>query len=514
MRLFRNACTVLLIGILIFLIAGCKTVSTEPVQPTQQASDTPEPTPILLGDASFPADTTELKLVADPDDLEKLALFPGLKSVDLSGSTCYAEIRSFMAEHPDLDVFYTVCFDDQTVPCDAKTLSVSSLPDPSLLGYLPNLESIEVSEPLSPATVVQAADYAPGAKYVCSIKIEDTVFPSDVKELDLSGVSPDFCEDVLAVIPFLPNLTDIQLNPESGISSWPIDKADSLQSARDGLTVTYTTEAFGVVFSLNDEVVSFNDIDLSEKKDELLALLPHMHNIGRLDMEECGIPDEEMAALREQFPSPKIVWRVHLKLYSCRTDSVMIRCSYQLERWMLTNEDVVPLRYCNEVHYLDLGHNQIESASFVQYMPELEVCIVAVGPITDISAIKNCPKLEYCEFLSGRVSDISSLAACTELKHLNLSKNKITDITPLYGLTKLERLWISLNWSIPKEQIEEFKRRVPNCEVNFTARDPTDEGWRYDRHYRIVPRYEKLREQFQYDRNIFYYTADSEYYVH
>ncbi|MBR4906393.1 MAG: leucine-rich repeat domain-containing protein, partial [Clostridia bacterium] len=268
--------------------------------------------------------------------------------------------------------------------------------------------------------------------------------------------------------------------------------------------------AFGKTFSLADEVVSLNDVPMKDQLDALRTLLPYLRNVKRLDMENCGIADSVMAELREAFPTPKIVWRVSVGRYSCRTDSIMIRFSLDIDKRRLYDRDTEALKYCNEVRYLDLGHNRIQKMRFLEYMPDLEVLIIAVGDMNDITGVEHCKKLEYCEFLSGHVSDLSPLAACTELKHLNVSLNSITDITPLYGLTKLERLWISRN-KIPEEQIEEIRRLLPNCEINTTAIDPTGEGWRYSNEARGTrcERYDLLHHQFYYNLGILSYTEET-----
>ena len=45
-----------------------------------------------------------------------------------------------------------------------------------------------------------------------------------------------------------------------------------------------------------------------------------------------------------------------------------------------------------------------------------------------------------------------------------LYNNKIKDITPLYNLENLAYVSLYGN-EIPKEQIEELRRRLPNCDI-------------------------------------------------
>ena len=299
-------------------------------------------------------------------------------------------------------------------------------------------------------------------------------------------------------IAVLPELTDVGLNRADGSSDWTLEQAGVLQDVRESLRVDLSVRFFGRCFSLTDDVVNLNKLDLRNRKDELRALLPRLRNVRRLDLEYCGLRDEELAALREQFPTPKIVWRVNVGITTCRTDAIMFHY-WVSNRPKLTDADVHGLVYCNEMKYLDLGHNNIQTPYFVAYMPDLEVCILAIGQPTDLSAFAHCPHLEYAELFGGSVTDVSPLANCRELKHLNLCLNQITDIAPLYGLTQLERLWISRN-PIPQEQIDTFRKLVPDCVVNTECQDPTLNEWRWDEEHACwQERYALLRKQFMYD---------------
>ncbi len=325
------------------------------------------------------------------------------------------------------------------------------------------------------------------------VVIGGQTFTGAERKLDLSGLAPADIPACIEALGKLPQLEQVFLDPAAGPSPWTLEQAGALVVRYPDLLVHYTAKVFGVTFSLTDEVVSFNDIDLSGKVEELRGILPYMAHVGRLDMERCSIPNEEMAALRAEFPAPKIVWRVFLKgIYQCRTDAIMIRFSNNVEQERLHDKDTEPLKYCSEIRYMDLGHDKITDAWFTAYMPDLEVCIIAVGEITDISALANCPKLEYLEIFTGHITDLSPLRGLKNLKHLNIANNEIDDITPLFELN-LERLWMSRN-PIPQEQIDEFRRRFPNCEVDTTLSNPTGGTWRS-----LGGRYKLLRKQLCYD---------------
>ena len=469
---------------------------------------TPKPIVFRHG-AAYTGEEKTLTLVIDADEFSLLDRFPALMALDLSGSTCYEAIEAYRQSHPDVSVRYTVPLGDQAVPIDAESIEVAQLSDPSALARLPALQSLTVTGPMSVEDAAALVAAAGERTLHYTVNVAGKTIASDTETLDLSAEPSASAASYLAAIPALPKLSKIVLSPAEGESEWTLDQADAFQRAKEGLLVDYRTEAFGVTFSLADEVVSFNDIPLNDKVDEVRALLPYLRNVKRVDMEYCRIRDEEMAKLREEFPAPKIVWRIYVGSYWARTDAVMIRFSFDVpERW-LRDKDTTALKYCNEVRFLDLGHNRITKADFLAYMPDLEVCIIAAGVLADISGVANHDKLEYCEFLSGRIKDLTPLASCPNLEHLNLSYNLISDITPLYGLKKLKRLWISRNY-IPEEQIEEIRRQLPDTEINTTSHNPTGEGWRYisERDLLYCERYEKLRKQFQYEKNLKYYTAE------
>ena len=221
-----------------------------------------------------------------------------------------------------------------------------------------------------------------------------------------------------------------------------------------------------------------------------------MPNLRYLDMDSCGVDDIHMAQIRDDFPSVKVVWRVWFgSNYTVRTDVTKILASIPSVGGNLLVSNTGALKYCTEVKYLDVGHNEeLCDISFAAYMPDLEVAIFAMLNFTDLTPLMNCTKLEYLEIQTNKITDLSPLQNLTGLHHLNLGYNKdISDLSPLYGLTNLERLWIGKFTSIPEEQVEEMQRRVPNCVIDTEATDP-HAGWRYGNE-----RYDLLVQQFGYD---------------
>lgn len=124
-------------------------------------------------------------------------------------------------------------------------------------------------------------------------------------------------------------------------------------------------------------------------------------------------------------------------------------------------------------------------------MPKLRVAILAIGHVKDLSPLAGCTELEYVELFNNDIADLTPLANLQNLRHVELTLNEIEDASPLYGLKDLERLWIGNN-NMTEEQQQALVEQLPGCYINFRS-TPTANGWREH------PRYDQLREEFDYD---------------
>ena len=471
-----------------------------------ETADYPVLWTVALGDLRVESTAQELSVPAGVTAEEVLAALqdlPQVTAVDLRESDLgSADLSALQGAMPEMKFLYSLAAMSLRTEGDATMLELDAgtVSDWAAfaqeIALLEGLDGITIQGALTPEQAALLLEGAGGVPASYSVTFRERTFSTEDAEADFSDLQPSDLGAIKSVLSVLPNIRRVNLDPATGKSHWSLDDADQLQTFREGLLVNYTTTAFGVTFSLADEVVSFNKKNLKRKVDELRLLLPYLRNVKRVDMENCNIDNETMAALRDEFPQPKLVWRVSVGRYTVRTDTWMIKFSAG-DSSALHDKDVVNLKYCREVRYLDLGHNKLRRMEFVTYMPDLEVCIM-YNPMSSLKGVETCSKLEYFECFSCHPKDVELLAACTELKHLNLCWTGITDISFLYGLTKLERLWISRN-DIPAEQIARFKELVPGCEVNTTVHNPTGDGWRQNGKDQDAPRYALLRQQFRYD---------------
>ena len=484
-------------------------------------------------EASGPKDTatTDLAIVLEPNEFYKLSSYEALKSVDFSGSTCYEEILDWASRNPQVKIRYTVTLPDgREIPNDTDSLDLSGLgadtvqAASALFPYLPALRTVDLGSSQNSsldADILQKlqSDF-PALQFLLQFRVDGKPFSLEETRLDLSGA--DSISDLLPWVSAMKQLKEIELGSGDGENS-RIPWADiaALEKAAPQATVNYAFTLYGEDFTLQDETMDLNHIDIADQGALVKAITACMPKLNYLDMDFCGVDDEHMAEIRDSLPDATVVWRIWFgRRYTARTDAVRILASNPDRGGMLTKENTQSLKYCTKVKYLDLGHNlDLDDISYVAYMPDLEVAVLAMNQWTDAYPLLNCPKLEYLEMQTGACSDLRPIGQLKNLKHLNICYClALRDMSPIYDLD-LERLWVGSISPIPPEQVEEYHRRHPECEINTTTVDPTEEGWRtigWNEFGTIIaPRYKELRETFEYDEMQTHYNYienDPKYY--
>ncbi len=499
------------------------------------------PREIIFSAGSFPEDSTELCFVVQPQEFELLDYFTDLKSVDFSGSDCYEEIVTWENAHPDISVTYTLSFptgavaDNRTETLDLSGIGSDSVEETArLLQYAPNIKSINLGEAapgssLSSEEVAAIQAAAPKAKLDYKIELLGDFVSLDVESIDLSTLSQENVAEACSALKCLTNLKSVILGSEE-TNDLSIDNIVQLENAAPGAVFDYSFTLYEQNLNTSDEKVSFSHIPMTDGGAAVRKILPMMKSCTYLDMDSCEVSNQDMASIREDFPDIKVVWRIWFgESYSVRTDVERILASKPSKGGTLDDGEVDVLKYCTDVKYMDLGHNEaITNLSFVNSMPNLEVFICAMNPISDISPLANCPKLEYLELNTTAVADLSPLSGLKELRHLNIANcENVTDISPLYGLTELERLWIGSIDPVPAEQVEKMRECAPDCDINTETVDPTGGKWRLWGYTELSlaryaetgwlqevlhPRYELLKKQFGYtDADFSFYWNDPLY---
>lgn len=474
--------------------------------------ETVPPAPITLPVATHPAQTEDpnalvedLAIVLSEGEMYLLNQFPNLKTLDLTGSTCYEAILKYMDQHPQVAVTYTVDLGGITVPGDsaALTLSAGQFDHATLLenlAYLPALTTLTLETPdLTGQEVRQLSQCYPDITLDYTVELLGRSYGLDTTELDLTSMATTAVAEVEVKLGLLTNLTQVRLG-----GNLTLEQVARLQDACPNATFRYTFSLYGRTLSTTDTEVIFKNYSIGNAGvDKLRQALAVLDNCQRFVLDNCKLDYQVLADLREEFRNgPKVVWRVYFGVdnrYNALTDQETIRAVYNV-----TDDTCGPLKYCEGAKYVDLGHNeQLTDLSWAGNMPELEVLIASGCAAKDLNGFGSCKKLTWLELAyCAKLTDVEGLIGCESLAYLNLSYTNVTSYAALDGLP-LQR-FVCLSPKASSEERNIFKQIHPesDCLTVFSGHtNPYGYGWRYDDNGKTFNEYYKtvIREAFQYD---------------
>ena len=374
------------------------------------------------------------------------------------------------------------------------------------LQYLPDVQQITLKKPEQSIEQIDELKTTFGNITIdCTVDIGGTEYTMDTTELNLSGISSGDVAGVSEKLGMLSGLTSVELMKSDGTTGLTKEDVKTLKEAAPVASFHYVFDFYGETLSTTETTeVHIKNVNIGEEglPDARLAL-DLMENCSRFVLENCKISNESMAQLREDYrDKTKVVWRVPYGGGNCMTDCEVIRCTYEL-----TDKNAQNLVYCEDVRFMDVGHNDVtflSDFSFLKGMPKLEAIIISSAYVSDLTPFANCKELKFFEAaFCGNIEDLSPLAQCEKLEMVNISFTKVKDLSPLDNLP-IKTLFAQ-NYSAKRISAEEQKRFAevhPDCLTQYTGDQPHGRGWRYDEHDKYLPYYGMLRKVFRLDDDI------------
>lgn len=469
---------------------------------------------VPLEGGSFSSDSTQLTLTAlGEQDLNLLAdYFPNLQRIDASACKNYALLAELADRVSGCEVVYQVALGGANADPNATTLTLESgnfVFDVLLenLTYLPELETVHFPKSqLTQEQLEALAEAYPEITVTGTVELLDKEYDTRTTSLDLSAMTSADVADVAGKLSMLTALQDVELMNANGVSKLTMEDVRTLQEAVPGAAFHYVFDFYGITVSTLDEEVIIKGIKVEDGRleENLRLALGLMENCRRFVLEARGAYDKlwdhinhaTLAQIREEFrDQTKLVWRVYFgDNGSSLTDAQVLRAVYGL-----TDDNSKNLVYCENVRYLDLGHNEyLDYMDFLSGMKELEVAILSGAPLKDLSPIAACKNLKFleianCIYLPG----IEALAECTQLEMLNISFTRFTDVSVLekLNLTHLT----AVQTQIPDEFMEQYIADHPDCWTVYEGDQPYGVGWRYAENGQdFLEWYAKMVDAFKY----------------
>ena len=467
-------------------------------------------------------------------NIKKVTQLTALEQLDLRGTPItvddYQQLRQAL---PNCSILWDVPFQGKTLDVNTKKLTVSSLTEEDLdaLACLPLLETVDASACGDPALLQAIRERCPNAAVICRIDLGGTVIDQDTKDVVLSDIShitqalhlfPQLerieaqgCTDYDALLALRQQYPQCRITYSVTVgdtevrttaSQATVGSAEGLAQALPHLTelteltlsapvkdmeavaqleATYPQIAFTYSFTLLGKTVSNRDtqLDLSgiamENTDAIDDAMPYFRCLEKVDMCDCGIPSEEMAALNQRYPDTLFVWKVTIGKITTRTDvTYFMPNDYG---YILHDKDLDELKYLTELLCLDFGHMEVTRSDYLAYMTKMQYLVLGHTQVSDISGCANMPDLIFAELFLTNIKDYSPLLNCKKLQDLNVSYNKFTDYECFLEMTQLQRLWWRGNYN--SEIRTALQEALPNTTMVFTHGSSTGDGWRQSPNY-------------------------------
>ena len=312
--------------------------------------------------------------------------------------------------------------------------------------------------------------------------------------LDLSDMHPEDITEVSEKMTQLPELSEVNLMVEGNEPLLSLPAVVVLKEEHPNVHFIYEFDMYEQHLTTEDTEVSFVKAEIGNEGEETIRqALSILDKCEYFLLDDCGIDDEIMAQIREDFPETKVVWRVHVGWKSALTDDQVIRMTHGINDSMTG-----PLQYCNEVIYMDLGHDAgITDISFIANMPDLECLILSDALFTDITPLTGCSKLTWLELVSCyKIENLELIADMDSIKYLNISYTRTNDISGIMDMN-LDRFSCIGN-PLSRDAFDEYAEAHQDCICVYSG-NPYGYGWRYnDYGYTFFDYYARMREVFRY----------------
>ena len=445
---------------------------------------------VPLSGGSRPSDAEDLEITAlSLSDIPLFSCFPDLKSVDASGCADYEALLALRAACPTLALTAFVSVGGKAVPMDAQRAVLrADTPLEELLEKLPFLPELYRVSFTGGAVSYEMQDALaaafPGISFRWDVELLGRTASSAAKELSFAGSSLSerdvhtLCENLFR----FPSLERIDL---TGCGLTP-EQIKAVRSASGAVTV-YELELFGKTVSTDALELDFSGIRMGLSGaaviEDALGEFPLLEKVVLCD---CGISNEDMAALNDRHENVRFVWRVYFSGFSLRTDDTNFIAARVRNDFPIYSNDLEVLKYCPDLQALDLGHKNITHLNFLRYVPHLKYLILVENDVNDITPIGELQELTYLEMFWTKCEDISPLQNCKALTDLNISYiycRPAKCLETLVNMPQLERLWYCGN-NLNAEQLEELQTALPDTEMYLAAHgEPTGSTWREHPHY-------------------------------
>lgn len=407
----------------------------------------------------------------DLRQLEYLTKLEYVTAVDCEDQTWFVELQR---QRPELEVFYTVTLSDGLWGSDSTELVLEDA-DPAVLEeklqYLPRAEKVLLTGDLPGAQEIRALQEAyPEITFTWQMEKDGTYLDMETRAFDLSGAAS--LAEVEQILFYFPKLEFLDLRG----NSIPDEDLVLLAKKNPGVDFLWDLTVGGTRVSTGAKEIYLSGTEVTVA--EVEAVLHCFPELERVEMCDCPVETEEMAALWQRYPDIRFVWTVDLAGMPHRTDAdYFMPNKYGLK---INDKNIADLKYCVDMICVDVGHGtEVTHCEWAANMPQLQYLVLADSGVRSVEPLRGLEKLVFLELFQSKVKDYSPLLECPALEDLNLCYT-YGDPAPVQQITWLKRLWWSgCRWN----KRNDLTAALADTQIEFSAKSSTGNGWREGQRY-------------------------------
>ena len=433
------------------LLPGCEILWTVPFQQQRLSVDTEE-----LTLTHFTA-----------EDIFAMQHLPNLKSLTVIDFGEAEDIDMLKKQLPDCKILCQQTIGGVLVDRYTTYFVSSNIKDITLaLSAFPNITLIDATGCPFYGALAELRKQYPKCRFIYEVPIGGQTWSERSSEIIVDFTT---AYELSLALPALPRVKSVQINE-------PITDLDSMLALRieyPNIQFTYCFDLYGTIVSTETESINLSWIQIGSGA-QIDRYLPHFNNLTRAELRRCGIPNEEMDALKQKYPNTFFIWEVQIGHAWIRTD-VTYFMPYK-HRLVLYDQHVDNLKYLTELICLDMGHMKVTRTDYLAYMPKLQYLLMCSTPITDISYCASMKDLKYVELFLTKVTDFSPLLECKNLVDLNVCYTNPADPLIFGQMKQLKNLWFRnmMDWNVRNQ----LRQMLPNTTMVFEPGSSTGGGWR------------------------------------
>ena len=407
-----------------------------------------------------------------------LQLFPrNRETLDLRSRAITPEEYDTLGwKMPGTEILWSVPLSGGYFDSDSQEITISQFQssDVAVLSYLPELKAVNAQSCTDYAALVEAYLQYPNVEFRFSIPIAGENYSPDTTTVTLTSLS----QEDIRLLELLPRLERVD---GRGCREFALLRQLAQQNPQ--WEVDYLTSIAGTEFSADTRELTVTGAQYQELSVGLAA----MPNLTSLTIHNPQADNEELTALRAEYPNVDIHWDVEVFGNTFTDDATEVDISNQpigtiedakqvaslfpnlqkliVDSTGIENDDMAAYRdevrsqykvvwtvifspQCkartDETKFMPIDQGeyyfQEKNVYNLRYCEDM-VCIdIGHSAVETVDFAAYMPHLKYLILAWTQVKDISPLENCKELVYLELDHGIVHDYTPLLGCTALEDL--------------------------------------------------------------------------